>query len=414
MSDITVQDLDDMRQQQRSVALPAVVGNIDEDPDKAQRAYDLSRATGVSAPSILGDLEGFESQHKANMASDIVANNPHIADFVQSDPMVPKIFNKSYGVLDELSDKIVNGLHLASHAIAPGRFLLGDEDPLKRFKETGATGSWLTLDELRDHPIASAVVSGLGAPMEMFFKGLGATVETAADMAKGLGTTIGGEALGRDVGAMTEADVMGMTGRHPMPEAPAAQLGAIRLKGYVDAYQRLKPWIENGREPPPGALPEYDDFRAKQNADDVKSLKEATSAAGAVPERETAPTLFRDFIHQHTDAEIGVDGNAVARLYGIESPTPDDNILGWVPGIQDKLAMARATGDDVSIPLSDWLTNIKDHPEIEKALEDDLRVRPGGITANEDKLRKEQEPPPIPLPEDVPTVRAATALEPML
>ena len=50
------------------------------------------------------------------------------------------------------------------------------------------------------------------------------------------------------------------------------------------------------------------------------------------------------------------------------------------------------------------------------ALHDDIRVRPGGITANEVKLAKEAEaanPAPVPLPEEVPSVRAASALEPL-
>ena len=85
------------RQQQ---ALPSVVGNIDEDPDNAQRAYDLSKVTGVPSTAIYGDLDEFERQHKAMLASDIVANNPHLSDFIQRDPMHAKIANDDYGNLD--------------------------------------------------------------------------------------------------------------------------------------------------------------------------------------------------------------------------------------------------------------------------------------------------------------------------
>ena len=52
---------------------------------------DLAKATGVPSTAIFGDLDEFERQHKAVMASDIVANNPHLGDYVQSNPMAAKI-----------------------------------------------------------------------------------------------------------------------------------------------------------------------------------------------------------------------------------------------------------------------------------------------------------------------------------
>ena len=66
---------------------------------------------------------------------------------------------------------------------------------------------------------------------------------------------------------------------------------------------------------------------------------------------------------------------------GIRFPTPDDNILGHVPDLVKQLEAAEQFGGDVQIPLSDWLA--KTDPEVRKALRDDVRVRPGGMTLNE-------------------------------
>src|SRR5450631_2491515 len=96
-------------------------------------------------------------------------------------------------------------------------------------------------------------------------------------------------------------------------------------------------WIEHDKLPPPTVLPELDKFRTDQNAKDIERLMDATKAAGAVPERTTSPELYRQFIADHTDAEIGIGGDAVAALYGDKLPTPDDNLLGWVPGIEAKV-----------------------------------------------------------------------------
>ena len=360
-------------------ALPQTVGNIDEDPDRAQRALDLAKVTGVPSTAIYGDLDEFERQHKAVMASDIVANNPQLGDFVQSNPMVPRVANDDYGNLDSVSQK-VSGFQFLQQAHRPmaalGRAMFGDDDPLKRWKEGGPLGSWLSTEDLKNHPIASGIAAGLGTPIELLLRGIGGTIETAADVATNVTTAAGAPSLGRELGALVEAEGMGLTGRHGV-HSPI-----------VDAYTRAKPWVENGREPPPTALPEYDTYRAKQNADDLDLLKEATSDAQQSLLRERSPDLFRQFIAQHTDAEIGVSGEVVAALYGDKLPLPDDGVLGWVPGIQDKLALARQTGDDISIPLADWLTHVD--PKVADALHDDIRVRPGAITAREAALAAEQ------------------------
>jgi hypothetical protein len=372
-------------------ALPQVVGNVDEDPDKAQRALDLAKATGVNSSAIYGDLDEFERQHKAVMASDIVANNPHLSDFVQSNPMVPKIANDDYGQLDAVSQK-VTGMSLPMRILrAPERLAehLFDGDPLKRWKEGGPLGSWLKSEDIENYPMASATAAGLATPIELFMRGVGGVIETAGDVA--------GQVGGRDIKALVEAEAMGLTGRTPM-------------MGHMKDFERARPWVDNGREPLPTALPEYDKFITKQNADDLKGLKEATSEAQKSVLRDRNPDLFKQFIDQHTDAEIGVSGEVVAKLYGDKLPEADDNLLGWVPGIEDKLALARSTGADVNIPLSDWLAHAE--PDLMQALHDDIRVRPNGITANEAKLAAESEPQ-APLPETMPSIRAASALEPL-
>src|SRR5438445_7604667 len=86
-------------------ALPQVVGNIDENPDNAARSMELAKLTGAPASAIFGDLDEFERQNKAQIASSIVAGNPHLSDWVQSHPMNPVIANDDYGNLDTVSHK---------------------------------------------------------------------------------------------------------------------------------------------------------------------------------------------------------------------------------------------------------------------------------------------------------------------
>jgi conjugative element/phage-associated large polyvalent protein len=381
-------------------ALPQTVGNISEDPDKAARSMELARLTGTPASAIFGDLDEFERNNKAQIASSIVQGNPHISDFIQENPLNSVIANDDYGNLDTVSHKtslldlplkVLRAPEALGNMMFPG-------DPLHRFKEGGRLGSWIKEDDVKNYPFASAVAAGLGTPIELILRGLGGVQMTAADAAANLTGALGQPGLGRELGGMIEQ--AGLTGRTGLMGHPAAET--------------VKRYLENGREPPPSVLPEYDAFRAERNAKDVESLAEVVADAQQSLVRERNPDLFRDFIARHTDAEIGVSGDVVAALYGEKRPLPDDGLLGWVPNIEQQLELAKRSGDDISIPLADWVAKVD--PEVMKALGEDIRMRPGAITAREAQLAAEANaasPPPIPLPEEVPTVRAASGLEPL-
>lgn len=390
-------------------ALPQVVGNINENPDQAARALELSRASGVPASAIFGDLDEFERQQKSQLASQIVQGNTHLADWVQSSPMVPKIANDDYGNLDTVSVR-TSEMSLPMRVLrapeALGKIMFGEGDPLERFKEGGPLGSWILGDDniRKNYPLAGAIAAGVATPIEVLLRGLGGVQNIAADAASNLVGTVS-PSLGRDLGAMVQS--AGMTGRTGLIEHPIYKA--------VEAIGPIKHYIDNGREPPPGVHPEYDAFRAERNAKDVESLGEVVADAQQSLVRERNPDLFRDFIARHTDAEIGIGGDAIVALYGDKRPMPDDGLLGWVPGIAEQLELARKSGDDISVPLADWVTSVD--PAVMKALADDIRVRPGSITAREAAIALEQNaavPPPIPLPEELPAVRASSALEPML
>jgi len=377
-------------QANRRAAITQAVTSLDADPEAAARSMELSQATGVPAPVINGNLENFEQQHKASLTTQLLNNNDYLRSYINANPMAAKVSNDDYAQLDAVSSsvsKMKMGFGSRMAETAKNSFWAMLKPP-----DNSDLAESISSEDLKNHPIASAVYAGLGTPINMLLQGMQEDIHGLTEGALKAGTAIGGEQFGRDIAGMAEAEVMGMSGRHGGPEVTegasrAQAAGSLFKQADLDKAARIRPYIENGREPLPTILPEYDDFRAKQNAEDVDALKEATSEAQQSLTRERAPDMFRGFIAQHTDAEIGVSGDAVSALYGDKVPTPDDGLLGWVPGIEDKLALARETGSDVSIPLADWLTHAE--PEVMQALHDDLRVRPGGITANEVKAESE-------------------------
>src|SRR5258707_7457892 len=106
MSETTAEDIVRLHTSNRTNASLAVTSDIDANPDQAARAMELSRSSGVDGSIIYNDLDEFERNYKAQMAGAIVRNNPHLTEFVRSNPMVPKLVNDDYGTLDSLSSKL--------------------------------------------------------------------------------------------------------------------------------------------------------------------------------------------------------------------------------------------------------------------------------------------------------------------
>jgi hypothetical protein len=216
--------------------------------------------------------------------------------------------------------------------------------------------------------------------------------------------SVGGKKLADDVAGMAEYSMM-------RGDIGVKGLGG-GAEGPMQVLAKARPWLASDKVPPAGIHPEIDKLKTELNQSALDLLDEKIKDAQAVPGRERAPELLRDFVDQHTNgATMGISGEAALRLYGDKLPSADDGILGWVPNLKEQLDVARETGADITVPMADWIAKVD--PEVHKALHDDLRVVPEGITAKEAENLK-LAPPPIPtIDETIPVVRAANGMEPM-
>lgn len=374
-----------------SQARAATVSNIDQSPDEAARAIQLSDATGTPAPVIAGDLSTFERNHKAALASGIVHNNSFISDYVTKNSMASRVSNDDYGNLDAVSQTVQRGWtnpqksFWQTNAAVTGTVL---EKGIQAFKEgfgSEGLGSWLPTEDITNHRFLSALASGLGAPAEVVLRALGGTIDAAKAAAAGgaeeFGKQIGmdpsdAQRLGREAGGTVE-----MYTTMPMHMAP--HLTPEVVAKARETMQAAKPWVEAGKEPPLGVHPLIDQVKVAQSEMDLMTLAQAQKEAQASLTKERAPALFEDFIGSHTDAKIGVSPDAVRKLYGDKVPAVDDNLFGFVSDLANKLRIAEASGQDIQVPLAEWLTKVD--PDVAKELQDDVRVRPGGVTKNEAK-----------------------------
>jgi len=380
-----------------------VAANADVNPDDSARAYQLEKVTGVPASIISGDLESFERNTKVAASNVIVGRNQYIADFVQRHPLNSQIFNDSYGELDKLSDGLT-GLGksfregFGDQPINTRKFYTGfgsDEEFAKTFDMTGgshaATAAYGALGQ----------IVGLG---EVGFEGLSRSIGGAIHASHDMLESVGGKKLADDVAGMAEYSMM-------RGDIGVKGLGG-GAEGPMQVLDKARPWLASDKVPPAGIHPEIDKLKTELNQSALDLLDEKIKDAQAVPGRERAPELLRDFVDQHTNgATMGISGEAALRLYGDKLPSADDGILGWVPNLAEQLEVAKETGADITVPMADWIAKVD--PEVHKALHDDLRVVPEGITAKEAEDLKVA-PPPIPtVDETIPVVRAANGMEPM-
>lgn len=380
-----------------------VVAQSDANPDDAARSIDLSSATGVPATAINGDLDGFEAKHKAFLAAQLVRGNPQLTAYVNSHPLAASVSNDDYANLDQFSSG-ASGLAAWLHEarVAAGR-------PLEPIRQgiTGAAGG--AVEAFNEGAGSNAPIHN---PLDFLVRSASGLMNVPFGLASGgaSGAAAGfgaspqaQEQAGRTAQGLVESEF----GRGEIaPEIEQGTAAGLRFKSAAEA---ARPWTSEGLEPPTGLHPAIDELKAQSNAQALQQLDQSLADAQTSLTKERSPELFQQFVSQHFgDATIGIHGDAVNALYGDEVPSPGDGKLGFVPNLAEQLDLARATGADVHIPVSDWIGKVD--PTLAKGLHDDIRMWPGGITARE---AAEPIPPKVTVDSPLAQVRASGDLEPM-
>jgi hypothetical protein len=419
-------DVEDYFQNSQLMARQNFIASQDADPEQAAESVDLASETGVPSTAIYGDLDGFKRAHKAQLGAQIIGENSYIADYLNSHPMAARVSHDDLGALDEHSRSLESfykdtrlGQWLASDSVSKsfmagfGQQPLAEEGYSRFYHGVGTRPN--ELEWALAHPELSSVLSpvtrmfGLG---EIGAEALSRTTSGLLQMGEDGVDKLFGAGSGRELRAMAEWAMMrgdlGVKAGGGNASGPLA-----RIEENTKLFKSMRDGLDIAdiypKEPPVGVHPLIDTAKKEQVGEDLKDFDDALKTAQQSVTRERAPEMFADFVRQHVgDREIGIAPEIVDKLYGDKPPTPDDGILGWVPGIESKLASARLTGEDISIPMADWLAKVD--PEVAKTLHDDIRLRPDGMTLNETKVDAE---PREAIAEPLQTTRGAAGLEPM-
>lgn len=383
---------------------------LEANPDDAAEALNLEHLTGTPAPAIMADQDNFKENLRRQSAMQLVLGNPALVTYLQSHPMAASVSNDDWANLDQVSQD--------SSALARFHRLLNA--PFEKIGEAeleGIQSGWqgggfdqelgkYTDPSLTGLPGALAASATYGTA-NVLLKTMGAIFGGVAGAAKGIGTAVGGESLGRETGAMAEYEMM--RGDHEIHAQEGGNgTGSSKSSPLVEAMGKAAPWMEAGMEPPAGVHPLIDEAKAQLNEDALKLMDQALQSVQASTTKERSAELMKGFLDQfHKDATFEIHSDAVLALYGDKPSALDDGLLGWVPDIDSQLAAARDIGTGVSVKISDWLANAD--PAVAKGLHDDIRMWPGGITARE---AKEPIPPKEVVDAPLPQVRDVAGLEP--
>jgi Large polyvalent protein associated domain 22 len=405
--DLSEEGIDRVVAQSRSADAIEINRGLEANPDDAAESMQLSDITGLPAPHVLNNFDDVRDQVRRQTAQQLVLNNPELVAYLQSHPMAASVSNDDWGNLDKYT-------HDAQTSVVMFNSLKNAFNKIGEEELTGLQEGWNSADLSQEYqkytdpsltgPVGAAAAKlGYGA-INVLFKTLGAGMGLAGGAAKGIGEAIGGESLGREAQAMTEWELQ--RGDQPFHTGESG-VASVKPPPEVEAGLRAAPWVDAGMEPPAGVHPLLDQAKLEINTRMIEAMEQAFASAQASLTKERSPESFERVSPSLRDVTFDITGDAALGLYGDKPPTADDGLLGWVPGIDAQLAAARDVGTSITVKMSDWMVHAD--PAVAKALRDDLRMWPGGITANE---AKEPIPPKEVVDAPIAEVRSAAGLEP--
>jgi Large polyvalent protein associated domain 22 len=367
-----------MRDRQRARLTAATA--LDDDPDDAARAQQLSLDTGVPASVIHGDLEGFERTYKGSLNKTLIDNNPHLQEYVNSHPMAAKVSHDDFHNLDSVTDAVKAIGSAGVEGFKAGFDYPGLVDEMQKFHDYVDSPLW---KEFAKEPSVAGSAAAIEAGKRIFSGAITAGAQLIGEAFYQMsGSRAWADRLTRDMYALAQVSMAGQAGFHLAPELSAHAKVAEAAQRVSQGVKAAEPWLENNQLPPRGIHPVFDEAWEEASKDDIKKLDDALRTANQSKTRERSPELFSNFVKQIVgNGKIEIDAEAVRKLYGEDVPEPDDGKLGWVPNLRQQLETAEATGGSIEVPISEWLARVD--PEIAKGLREDTRVRPQGMTLKE-------------------------------
>jgi uncharacterized protein YeaO (DUF488 family) len=429
----------DLIQQAPNYAAAEASARVNDNPDQAAKALDLSNATGAPADHINKNFPAFSETYKQLLTADLVRENVHLQNYINSNPLHASISADDHHNLDSytgswdsyrkafldftqpLDDISKNFLDAVTAARAPGyRIVNATGEGIQQGWEGGQIEGW------RESPYLTT--QALGGVSELAMRTLGAGLGGAT---RGIGTSAGeayrpttavADWIVKQVGLQDQRVAFDSPlGRYDFtlgrlaqsqPQFTREMTGVAEYElsmGQLTGVVNPSHWIEAGRIPPKGIDRITDARMAELNKAAVEGLQKVLDQATTTNTRPRSPEAFGNLNREmNVKGTISINADRIAELYGDRVPHANDGMFGWVEGIEEKLRAAKEDGVDLRVPIADWLARID--PALAKDLSPDIRAFPEGITAREATEVRE---PPISVGSPLADVRAHFNTEPL-
>jgi conjugative element/phage-associated large polyvalent protein len=384
-------------------------------PDDAARAFELERASGAPAEAINQDIPGFEEFHKAQLAQQIVGDNPHIADFINSHPLHGQLVSDDLGALDTYSRSLsrLNGRHAFQAGVEEfakgfGGDAIGSEYP-----------SWLK--DADKHPLITSALAPLGIPAELVGRGVRGFLQGAHSAIRTLGQDYGmseqaSQKLANDLAGMleyglqkpeakfftpkgktifeypAEGEVLPPEGKPSggLPKPPETIEGEITPEAQAaqkiqGELQVIRPFLEAGEKPPVGVSELADKIREEESKASHDLTAEVFDAKGKTALAERSPEKFNEFTASLPKGFTRIQMEAFDKL-GEAALKPEN--LGWIEDLQNKLALRPSS---ITVPTNDFIARTP--KEVYKEIEDFV-AHGDDLTPSEIEESKQPKPEP--------------------
>ncbi len=410
--------------------------SANDNPEEAGKALSIAKQTGIPASIVQTDLPGYDAHAKTQAAIKAV-QNPAIDKYIDSNPMAAKVSNDDYPILDKISGffsrlgqdqlDLATSFSLVNQAPAiadlsstqPGR------EKLRGIVERASSGfaGGFGEESVVNKFMREAHELGLSQNVQDFYEGMGLlpavrATEAAIRLVPGL---VGG-AAGAAAGVAEKLGMSPAQADRLQRDLAIFGTGALIETGQVqskigrpteDFHSFLAEHTKGGpRDLSAGETPKDQLWQAKPIVDQAKAeaageaLDSAIEAAQESKTKERSPELFEEYLKAHGDkGTVHVPGQAILDLYEREGKVPleGDGLFGFVPGIADKATLAAETGAEVKISLAKYIANVDE--AVHEGLKDQVRVQEKGVTREEAKAIKEEQPveepkSTQPIPED--------------
>lgn len=389
--------------QSRYMATGRAVSTLDEDPDKAARALELERLTGVPAPVIHGDLDHFEDNTRTAITSQLIRHNPHIADYINRNPMASMVSNGDLDKLDHVSTSIKalpkgrSPVELDFGESVGGLAVQWGKDLFEALWDSGKsfvsipkdiTTDTIPFEETRK---AMQVIRKEGASYENVAAYLGTLNNLfVTQIASGNPLDLQAQFHPVNLGAQDfVSGVVGafgaLTGLTPTVRLVArlGEEGTGVPKELTEQAAMLALLFLGLKEIPSRLSPVADKAKLMENGERVQKLDSALAQAEKSATRERDPELFADFVRQHQEGRenVLISVDAIKGIYGDSVPAPTDGKLGWIPNINEQIGLAEHTNGFIEVPIADLLAKLP--RELFDKLRNDIKFDHTSLTETE-------------------------------